>query len=97
MMKKILTPRYSLVDKESDGAGLASSILVTSGRFKGVRFYIGDVSFVNNRLKFKTQVVENTKAVDTETVLFTRCAGLILESLLTKSYKSKSPVLIRKE
>lgn len=101
LKKKILTPKFSLIDCEKDGAGLASSILIKSGKFKGIRFYIGDVGFVNNRLRFKTQIVENPNNIDTESqklkLLFTRCSGLILESLLTSSYKNKAPVLIRKE
>ena len=91
-----VTPRYKLIEELSQDKILCP-VLVKSGQFKGVCFYIGHVSFTKSGVKFMTDVIANPRGVDTETPFFTRAAGLILDDLLLKSYKSKAPVLIPKE
>lgn len=87
------TPKYQLCD---DTGGFLAPILITSGKFKGVKFIIGNVCIKDNTLKFKTEVFENRVKTEQDPDLFTKVTGDILMELIKNSKKQNMPVLINK-
>ncbi len=89
-----LNPKFELVD--CDG-GFLSAVLIKRGKFKGVRFLIGNVRpSPTGSLSFTTDVLDNPRNADIESDLFTKISGNILVRLIKKQRKENAPALIRK-
>lgn len=89
------TPKYTLCD-DNDG-GFLAPILITSGKFKGVKFIIGNVAVVDSCLRFKTEILENRVKTLKHESLFTQVSGDILVQLIKNSRDKQMPVLYEKE
>ncbi|AUR97872.1 hypothetical protein NVP1244A_170 [Vibrio phage 1.244.A._10N.261.54.C3] len=86
-------PTYELID---NGDHQLSSWKITSGQFAGVVYFVGDVGFSGNVLRFTTDVIDNPNGVDVESDLFTSVAGAILEGFLREQTTDCNNWLYRK-
>lgn len=68
-------------------------IQITGGKYSGISYIYGAVSFIENdeedvTIKFEHQIIENQNSVDTTTTEFKNFMGDILIKIMRESYKN---------